>query len=102
MAQELTKDTFKDETAAGVVVVDFWAEWCGPCKRLIPIFEELSGEMEAVKFFKINVDTEQELATEYGVMSIPTLIFMKDGKEVDRSVGALNKDVLKKKIEELG
>ena len=76
--------------AASVAMVDFWAEWCGPCKMLAPVIEELGGEYEGKAVVgKINVDEEQELAIRYGVMSIPTVIFFKDGEEVARKVGVL-------------
>ncbi|MBU1863531.1 MAG: thioredoxin [Candidatus Omnitrophica bacterium] len=84
------------------IVIDFWAEWCSPCKRLTPVIEELAAEMDGqVKFIKINVDNNQEIASQYQVMSIPTLIFLKNGQEVDRMVGAAGKDSLVKKIKTL-
>ncbi|MBU1200962.1 MAG: thioredoxin [Nanoarchaeota archaeon] len=97
----LTQENFEKETKKGKVVVDFWAEWCGPCKMLGPIFESLSAEMKGVKFAKVNVDENEELSTKYGIRGIPTMILFKDGKEVSKLVGALPKESLKKKIEEL-
>lgn len=97
----LTQENFEKETKKGKVVVDFWAEWCGPCKMLGPIFESLSAEMKGVKFAKVNVDENEELSTKYGIRGIPTMILFKDGKEVGKLVGALPKESLKKKIEEL-
>ncbi|GBF74572.1 thiol reductase thioredoxin [Paenibacillus sp. 598K] len=99
MAVALTKDNFKESIEKGVSVVDFWAPWCGPCKMQLPIVEELSTEMEGQAIVgKINVDEEPELASQFGVMSIPTLILFKDGQPVDKMVGLQSKDALKNKI----
>ena len=82
------------------VVVDFWAEWCGPCKMIAPHLEELSTEFEGkVKILKLNTDENQQTAIRYGVRSIPTLILFKDGEEVDRKVGAGPKSDLQKWIQ---
>ena len=95
---QLTTINFKSETARGVTVVDFWAEWCGPCRALAPAFEAVSGELKKIAFAKVNVDEERELAQEHGVMSIPCLIVFKEGKEVDRLVGNISKESLKQKL----
>ena len=82
------------------VLVDFWATWCGPCRMVGPIVEELAKEYEnVIKIGKLNVDDNSKTATRYGIMSIPTLIFFKNGRVMEQVVGALNKAELKKRIE---
>ena len=83
----------------GLVVVDFWASWCGPCKMLGPILDELSEEIDA-KICKVNVDEVDTLAREYGIRSIPTMIVFKDGEPVDQLVGLMQKGALKEKLAE--
>ena len=95
----LNKENFEAETANGIVLVDFWAEWCGPCRMLGPIYEELSGEIEQVKFAKLDITANEEIAQKFGVMSIPTIILLKEGKEEDRMVGVVPKEALKDWIE---
>ncbi len=95
MALKLTKDNFASETSNGVTLVDFWAEWCGPCRMISPIIDELANEYSGkVKVGKVNVDEEMELAEQFGVSSIPTLVILKDGNEVKRFVGLTQKAVL--------
>lgn len=92
---EVTDQNFSSETADGLVLVDFWAPWCGPCKMIAPVLEELDGEAgDKVKIVKLNVDDNQETAGKYGVMSIPTLLLMKDGNVVDQVVGFQPKEAL--------
>lgn len=87
MAKELNKANFDAETAAGTVVVDFWASWCGPCRMLAPVIEQLAAERSDIKVCKVNVDDEPGLAQRFGVMSIPTVVCLKNGQETARSVG---------------
>ena len=91
MTVHFNKEGFDKALASGqLLMVDFWADWCGPCKMLAPVIEGLGDEYEGKAIVgKINVDEEQELAIRYGVMSIPTVIFFKDGEEVARKVGVL-------------
>ena len=91
MSKIINGEEFKKEVidSKAEVLVDFYADWCGPCKMLSPIMDEISKEKTV---FKVNVDDEQDLAMEYGVMSIPCVIAFKDGKEVNRSVGLKSKD----------
>lgn len=93
----ITAESFDSITNGNVpVLVDFWAPWCGPCRALSPIVDELADELEGrMTVAKCNVDDNQDLAMKFGVMSIPTLVLFKDGKEVFRSVGALPKVKLK-------
>ncbi len=88
----LTSDNFKNSIASGVVVVDMYADWCGPCRALSPILEDLSQKIDGVTFAKLDVDTFSDIAMEYGVMSIPTVIIFKDGKEHKRIIGLYPRD----------
>lgn len=101
MTQPLTAQDFKNQikTGSGVVLVDFFATWCGPCKMMAPSLEELSEE--GYQIFSVDVDQEKELAMEYGVFSIPTMILFKDGEKVDEFVGLTPKSTVKEKLDYL-
>ena len=103
MAYKFNDDNFKQELASGKpIVVDFWAEWCGPCKRLAPIVDELAQEYEGrVLVGKYDVDDAGDLPVDFGVRNIPTLLFFKGGQLVDRAVGAMPREVLVEKINAL-
>lgn len=94
----LTNDNFADSVKEGVSIVDFWAIWCGPCRLMTPVIEELAEEMPDVKVYKLNVDDYPELTASFNIMSIPTILIFKDGKEVDQTVGVVSKSVLMNKI----
>lgn len=86
----LTTGGFDKAIASGTAMVDFWAPWCGPCRMLGPVIEDLAGQYEGRALVgKVNTDEEQELAARFGIMSIPTVIFFKDGKEIDRKIGVM-------------
>lgn len=92
----LNETNFTSETSSGVVVVDFWAEWCGPCQMMLPILSDFATEVvDTVKVGKVNVDENPSIAQQFRVMSIPTLIVFKDGKMVEMMVGVKQKEELK-------
>ncbi|MFC7678422.1 thioredoxin [Paenibacillus sp. GCM10028914] len=98
-AVALTKQTFESNIKDGVTLVDFWASWCGPCRIQLPIVHELADELGAqATLATVNVDEESEIATQYGIRSIPTLLLFKDGKLAETLVGVTQKQALKDKI----
>ncbi|MFC2429070.1 MAG: thioredoxin [Campylobacter sp.] len=98
---ELTTANF-DATKEGVALVDFWAPWCGPCRMLAPVIDELAEEFEGkAKICKVNTDEVQDLAVEFGIRSIPTLLFFKNGEVVEQMVGAQSKQAIADKINSL-
>lgn len=104
MTQEIKDDNFTSDVLQSkkVVLVDFWAEWCGPCKMLSPVIDELSKEIaDKVTIYKMNVDDNPKTPSELGVRGIPTMILFKDGKQIGTKVGALPKSALKEWIESL-
>ena len=102
MALNLNKDNFEQSISSGVALVDFWAEWCGPCKMQLPIIEEFSSEMEGkATIGKVNVDEQLELAQSFGIQSIPTLILFKDGKPVKKLVGLHSKESLYEEVNQV-
>lgn len=103
MALAINKDNFEELVAGDrPVVIDFWAEWCGPCRMIAPIVDELAAEYEGkVVIGKCDVEANDDITMKYGVRNIPTIIFLKGGQVVDKQVGAASKDALKAKIEKL-
>ena len=97
---KVTTANFEKEAlqSAKPVLVDFYADWCGPCRMVSPLVDELSEESDAFKVGKVNVDESPELAARYGVMSIPTLLVLKDGKVAQQAVGARGKDAIRKML----
>ncbi|CAE09594.1 thioredoxin [Wolinella succinogenes] len=99
---ELNASNFDEVTKKGVSLVDFWAPWCGPCRMVAPVIEELAADFEGkANVCKVNTDEEQELAVKYGIRSIPTILFFKDGEIVDQMIGASSKQAFKEKLDSL-
>jgi len=99
---ELTADNFKETISEGVALVDFWAPWCGPCRMIAPVIEELAEDYDGkAKICKVNTDEQPSIAAEYGIRSIPTILFFKDGQLVDQMVGAAGKAVFAEKLDAL-
>ena len=99
MAKIINSQEFDNTIESGVVVVDFFATWCGPCKMLSPVIDELSGELENVNFVKVDIYQSMDLAQKFKIVSVPTLKVFKNGEEVDTLMGFMPKEVLKSKVE---
>ncbi len=99
---ELNQNNFDQTVSSGVSMVDFWAPWCGPCRMLAPVIDKLSEEFEGkANICKVNADEEQDLSVKYGVRSIPTILFIKDGEVVDQIIGTGSEQIFTDKINEL-
>ena len=98
MIVELSDQNINEIISKGKVLIDFWADWCGPCRMIGRIIEEVAAEVSDITVAKVNVDDYPELAGKHGVMSIPTLLYLKDGKVVDTSVGLVSKNVILSKL----
>ena len=99
---ELTSENFEATVNEGVSLVDFWAPWCGPCRMIAPVIEELANDFDGkANICKINTDEQQELASKFGVTSIPTILFIKNGKVVDTMIGAASKQAFADKLNTL-
>ena len=100
MADAVTEQTFEQEVLGSEhpVLVDFWAEWCGPCRAIAPVLDQIAGEHDQLRVVKLNIDEEPAIAQRYGVMSIPTLILFKDGEPQAAAVGAMPKSMLEERL----
>ncbi|HLQ39756.1 MAG TPA: thioredoxin [Tetragenococcus sp.] len=101
MSEIVTDTDFKEKTAEGLVLIDFWATWCGPCRMQAPILEQIEGEYDEDEFrvVKMDVDENPGVPADFGIMSIPTLILKKDGEVVDKAIGVQTKEQLEKMIQ---
>jgi thioredoxin 1 len=102
MVENITDETFtKFVETNPIAVIDCWADWCFPCKVLGPVIEELSRERVDIAFAKLNVDKNRAVPIKYGIMSIPTLLYFKNGKLADKTIGAIPKEAIKKRLEKI-
>lgn len=96
----ITEKNFEEKTKSGLILIDFFATWCGPCRMMSPILEEVGENLDGkVSIYKVDVDDDEKLARKFGILSIPTLIIFKDGKQVDKKVGYIQADDLQAMIE---
>jgi thioredoxin 1 len=102
MPTDIDSDIMEDkvQNSDDYWVIDFWAEWCGPCKKLAPVFEEVSEEMESVQFGKVDMEEHDDIGGQFGVRALPTILILKDGEEIARTSGAMPKKKLKSWVEE--
>lgn len=99
--EQITKADFDEKIKNGIVLIDFYADWCGPCKMLTPELDELSNELDQVKIYKVNIDKEQELTQRFNVMAVPTMLLFKDGEIVGKTSGYSPKQLIKGFIEKV-
>ncbi|BDD38047.1 MULTISPECIES: thioredoxin [Streptococcus] len=104
MVQVITDANFEAETQEGVVIVDFWAPWCGPCRMQAPILEQLAEEVseDELRIYKMDIDENPNIASQFGILSIPTLLFKKDGQVVKQVAGVHTKEQIKAILAEIG
>jgi thioredoxin len=100
MVNELEENNFEDKVIKDSVIIDFYADWCAPCQVMKPVFDKLSNEFKKVSFYKVNVDKSQGIASQFGIRSLPTILLLKNGEEVDRVSGVIYEEKLKEKIKE--
>lgn len=91
---KLTDENFEEIVKEGIILVDFWADWCGPCKMIAPSLEQISEEMSEVKIGKLNVDENARMTMKYGILSLPSLFILKDGEVVDKIIGGVPKNII--------
>ncbi len=100
MLKHANESNFTDMTGKGLVLVDFFATWCGPCKMLSPVLEDLASDRDSIDIVKVDIDESMNLARQYGIMSVPTLVLMKDGKILAKTSGFQPKDSIQRWIDE--